>query len=216
MPSVAAVPTPEQSQAPVIQAAVPPPQVPIVQEEPAISGAPPPPGHSIVAREERVEYRDQHGNLLDEEQVKALEGKVEFQTRYETRTRLVDADGNEIPQSVEPEPAVAPPHPDVQGMIPPTPPRIFRGLTHLCVIGVDSETTKRSLVPDEPIAPPKKSVEGVKEAEEKVAKPASEGNEATKLASEVNEAPKPASEANEARKPVSEVNEPIKEEEVVA
>jgi hypothetical protein len=49
-----------------------------------------------------------------------------------------------------------------------------------CFVGVDSETTKRSLVADEPIPPPKKSVEGEKEAEEKAPKPASEGNEATK------------------------------------
>jgi len=83
----------------------------------------------------------------------------------------------------------------------------------LCVPGVDSETTKRSLVPDEPIPPPEKSVEGVKEAEEKIAKPASEGNEATKLASEAGEVAKPASEVNE---PASEVKEPIKKEEVVA
>ena len=47
-------------------------------------------------QEERVEYRDEEGNLLDEEQVKELEGKVSFSTRYETRTRLVDADGNEV------------------------------------------------------------------------------------------------------------------------
>jgi dolichyl-phosphate-mannose-protein mannosyltransferase len=78
--------------------------------------------------EERVEYRDQDGNLLDEEQVKALEGKVEFKTRYETRTRVVDAQGNEVllppgeqlPQAQEQEQAeaagVAPPHPDVEGM----------------------------------------------------------------------------------------------------
>ena len=46
--------------------------------------------------EEKVEYRDEDGNLLDEEQVKALEGKVSFSTRYETRTRLVDAAGNEV------------------------------------------------------------------------------------------------------------------------
>lgn len=46
--------------------------------------------------EEKVEYRDEEGNLLDEEQVKALEGKVSFSTRYETRTRLVDQMGNEI------------------------------------------------------------------------------------------------------------------------
>ncbi|WPH01498.1 dolichyl-phosphate-mannose--protein mannosyltransferase 1 [Acrodontium crateriforme] len=46
--------------------------------------------------EEKVEYRDENGVLLNEEQVKALEGKVSFSTRYETRTRLVDEYGNEI------------------------------------------------------------------------------------------------------------------------
>lgn len=46
--------------------------------------------------EEKIEYRDEDGNLLDEAQVKELEGKVSFSTRYETRTRLVDASGNEI------------------------------------------------------------------------------------------------------------------------
>jgi len=46
--------------------------------------------------EEKIEYRDEDGNLLDEEQVKALQGKVSFTTRYETRTRLVDAAGKEI------------------------------------------------------------------------------------------------------------------------
>ncbi|PWW79919.1 Glycosyltransferase Family 39 protein [Tuber magnatum] len=51
----------------------------------------------VVAQEERIEYRDQDGNILDEEQVKALEGKVEFHTRYETRTRLLDEAGNEVP-----------------------------------------------------------------------------------------------------------------------
>lgn len=49
--------------------------------------------------EEKVEYRDEDGNLLDDEQVKALEGKVSFSTRYETRTRLVDEYGNEVYQS---------------------------------------------------------------------------------------------------------------------
>lgn len=46
--------------------------------------------------EEKVEYRDENGNILNEEQVKALEGKVSFSTKYETRTRLVDDYGNEI------------------------------------------------------------------------------------------------------------------------
>jgi dolichyl-phosphate-mannose-protein mannosyltransferase len=78
------------------------------------------PSHSLLSREERVEYRDQDGNLLDEEAVKSLQGKVEFKTRYETRTRLVDAMGNEIIDGVNVEMPVAPPHPDVEGMNPET------------------------------------------------------------------------------------------------
>lgn len=49
--------------------------------------------------EEKIEYRDEAGNLLDPAQVQALEGKVSFSTRYETRTRLVDREGNEIVRS---------------------------------------------------------------------------------------------------------------------
>jgi len=155
-----------------------------------ISGAPLPPGQRILSREERVEYRDQDGNLLNEEQVKALEGKVEFKTRYETRTRVVDADGKEVPQPGQDgqrpndgsprDPAnpiadpnasaggassagVAPPHPDVEGAEKST-----RGVPE-------------GLVADEPL--PKEadpSIEGIREKEDKMAKPASEGNEATK------------------------------------
>ncbi|CAI4218265.1 unnamed protein product [Parascedosporium putredinis] len=84
--------------------------------EAAISGAPPVvAGQKVLDQEEHVEYRDQDGNLLDIEQVKALEGKVEFKTRYETRTRLVDEAGNEVVIGENGEPivdAVAPPHPD--------------------------------------------------------------------------------------------------------
>ena len=65
--------------------------------------------------EEKVEYRDQDGNILNEEQVKSLEGKVSFQTRHETRTRVIDADGNELeegPASPVGGEGFAPPHPD--------------------------------------------------------------------------------------------------------
>lgn len=51
-------------------------------------------GDSVT--EEKVEYRDEEGNLLNDEQVAALQGKVSFSTRYETRTRLVDEVGNVI------------------------------------------------------------------------------------------------------------------------
>ncbi len=55
--------------------------------------------------------------MLDDEQVKALQsdGKVSFSTKYETKTRLVDADGNEIA-----DPQLAPQHPDVEGQNPDT------------------------------------------------------------------------------------------------
>ena len=69
-----------------------------------------------VVKQEKIEYRDQDGNLLNEEQVAALEGKVSFQTRYETRTRVVDANGNEIDEGPAggAEGGYAPPHPDVE------------------------------------------------------------------------------------------------------
>ena len=70
---------------------------------------------NIIGREETIEYRDQHGNLLPPEAVEALlkEGRAKFETKYETRTRVVDEHGNEV------KPA-APEHPDVQGQNPDT------------------------------------------------------------------------------------------------
>jgi dolichyl-phosphate-mannose-protein mannosyltransferase len=53
-------------------AAVPPPPPP----------APPAQAPHIVGREEKVEYRDEHGNLLNDEQVAELKGKVEFQVCF--------------------------------------------------------------------------------------------------------------------------------------
>lgn len=75
-------------------------------------------GQRVIGRDENVEYRDQDGNLLDPAAVSSLaqEGKVTFKTKYETRTRLVDADGNEMP---DPD-GVAPKHPDVEGQNPDT------------------------------------------------------------------------------------------------
>lgn len=75
-------------------------------------------GQRVLGREEKVEYRDQDGNLLDADEVSSLaeEGKVTFKTKYETRTRLVDTAGNEIPDSD----GVAPKHPDVEGQNPDT------------------------------------------------------------------------------------------------
>ncbi|KLO78763.1 dolichyl-phosphate-mannose-protein mannosyltransferase [Fusarium fujikuroi] len=147
---------PKQEEAPVSQK----------QEEAVISGAPPAPDqaqveHRVVAKEEKVEYRDQDGNLLDPEEVKALEGKVEFKTKYETKTRVVDEQGNEVQEPAEGWDqnlaGVAPPHPDVEG--------------------VNSETVKGK---DEGAAAPQDvaaSKDGEKEAEEAKAKPASENQQ---------------------------------------
>ncbi len=76
---------------------------------------------SLVKQEEHTEYRDQFGNLLNESQVAELLGKVSFSTHYETRTRVVDADGNVLADDVKSFSGVAPPHPDVEGGNPETP-----------------------------------------------------------------------------------------------
>jgi dolichyl-phosphate-mannose-protein mannosyltransferase len=83
---------------------------------PAAAVAPEAP--SILGKEERIEYRDQDGNLLEPSQVSSLaeEGKVTFKTRYETSTKVVDADGVEVLGANN----VAPKHPDVEGQNPDT------------------------------------------------------------------------------------------------
>ena len=115
-------------------------------------------GANVIGTEEQVEYRDQDGNLLMAEQVSALlaEGKASFQTKYETRTRLVDENGNEVNPS-----GVAPDHPDVQGQNPDTK-------------GVPEEKGR-----SQP-ADAKAGGSVKKEADGKAAKPASDASEATK------------------------------------
>jgi dolichyl-phosphate-mannose-protein mannosyltransferase len=159
--SVEAQAPPPVVPAPNNEAQKPLEQVPPKESEAAISGAPQPNEPRILSKEEKVEYRDQDGNLLNEEQIKALEGKVEFQTKYETKTRVVDGEGNEIPEPAGGWPeevvAVAPPHPDVEG--------------------VDKET-----IQVEDAKPPQEAAasrEGEKEAEQAKAKPASDNKEAT-------------------------------------
>ena len=111
----------------------------------------------IIGREEQVEYRDQDGNLLNDEQVAALEkdGKVTFKTKYETKTRLVDEAGNEIQQQYAPE------HPDAEGQNPDTK-------------GVPERKGQSS--------PASAAVEkrGSKGKDKSKAQPASDANEATK------------------------------------
>jgi dolichyl-phosphate-mannose-protein mannosyltransferase len=118
----------------------------------------------VIGQEEKVEYRDQDGNMLDEAQVQALlaEGKASFSTKYETRTRLVDEDGNLVDEQsseINP-PVVAPDHPDVEGQNPSTK-------------GVPEEQANKS--------PPEARAGGsVKEVDDGKAKPASDASAATK------------------------------------
>ncbi len=136
-------------------------------------------GASVLKQEQHTEYRDQHGNLLNEEQVAALAGQVSFSTHYETRTRLVDAAGNVIAEGADVDvggAGVAPPHPDVEGRNPETAGKGIEG-------GVAGEGSK---VDNQPAtADAQKDLEKEKnvEKEEKerrgLPKPGSEGNQAT-------------------------------------
>ncbi|KAF2452440.1 glycosyltransferase family 39 protein [Lineolata rhizophorae] len=128
----------------------------------------------LLSRDERVEFRDEAGNVLDEAAVAALQGKVSFRTRYETRTRLLDGEGNVVREEVREageageaggaaqgerdgrvREGEAPPHPDVMGGEP--------------------ETVGR-----EPGGAPGEEKRTVGEAEgEKGPRPGSEGREAT-------------------------------------
>ncbi len=145
-------------------------QQPIAQEKPPmseapvlVSQAPLPAGHSVVSREEKIEYRDQDGNLLDPEQVKALEGKVSFKTRYETRTRMVDAAGNEInPEDL----GVAPPHPDVHNVDRETP-------------GIPEQQKQEEPASQRDVTADEAKEESIENSRSGKAQPASEGNEAT-------------------------------------
>jgi dolichyl-phosphate-mannose-protein mannosyltransferase len=161
-------------------AAVPPPapaageQQPLVEQDRGhISEAPTAayaapvlgPGQSVISREEKVEYRDQDGNLLDPEQVKSLEGKVSFKTRYETRTRMIDAQGNEINVPAE-EAGVAPPHPDVDG-------------PDSSTVGKAEPEVQESPAAQRKVKADESKEENVAKSDTGAAKPASEGNEAT-------------------------------------
>lgn len=138
-----------------------------ISDAPSALVSPPPvqASHSVLSREEKVEYRDQDGNLLDPEQVKELEGKVSFKTRYETRTRMVDAQGNEVNPPQEGEaPEVAPAHPD--GADPQT-----EGAPE--VDNQEKPAAQQEVLADE------SKEEIIEKSDFGAARPASEGNEAT-------------------------------------
>ncbi|TGO56962.1 hypothetical protein BCON_0071g00160 [Botryotinia convoluta] len=154
-------------------------QKPLVEQE-NVSGAPeekpeglvssppaaPVASHSIVSREEKVEYRDQDGNILDPEAVKSLEGKVSFKTRYETRTRMVDAQGNEINPPEDDAVGVAPPHPDVEGSDPQT-------------VGKAEPDVQEKPLAQRDVQADESKEQSIEKSDGGAAKPASEGNEAT-------------------------------------
>lgn len=111
----------------------------------------------VVGQADRVEYRDQDGNLLNEEEVASLkaEGKASFETRYETETKLVDEHGNILPDNS----SIAPEHPDAEG--------------------VNPDTRGQSKPSREP-AKADVSLDDSREEELKKPKPASDASEATK------------------------------------
>jgi dolichyl-phosphate-mannose-protein mannosyltransferase len=116
-------------------------------------------------REEKVEYRDQDGNLLNEEQVAELDGKVSFQTRYETRTRVLDADGNEVEDSVAGLAGTAPP-----------PPADLEPETAAEVPEDDGREYPATASPEDDLHKEK----SVKKNDDAAARPASEANDATR------------------------------------
>ena len=130
------------------------------------SQKPLPPNQSVVSREEKVEFRDEDGNLLDPGKVKELEGKVSFKTRYETRTRMIDAQGNEI-EPPEEDAGVAPPHPDVEG-------------PDSSTDSVPEPKRKRSPASQKDVKADESKEKTVERSNDSAPKPASENLEATK------------------------------------
>jgi dolichyl-phosphate-mannose-protein mannosyltransferase len=108
----------------------------------------------------RVEYRDQNGNVLPEDLVASLraEGKVKFETRYEPNSRMENA--HDVPVV---DGQLAPPHPDVQGQNPET-----------------ASGPEDSVPPESPASVAEGNESSVEQSSSLEAKPASEGNEATK------------------------------------
>lgn len=118
----------------------------------------------------RVEYRDQHGNVLPEDLVASLraDGNVKFETRYESQSRLEHAqeipivDGKlEFPSPAPPAPP-HPPHPDVEGQNPET-----------------GRQPEDSVPPESPASVAEGNMRSAERSGPPEAKPAGEGNEAT-------------------------------------
>ncbi|KAJ5885001.1 Dolichyl-phosphate-mannose--protein mannosyltransferase 1 [Penicillium taxi] len=157
LPTQSHVPPP-----PPPQQAIPQAQVPVQEpepEQPQVSEKPDVTKPSLAGSVARVEYRDQDGNILPETLVASLraEGKVKFETRYESQSRLQNA--HEIPIV---DGQLAPPHPDVEGQNPET--------------GTSPED---SVPPERPASVVEGNEPSVEQVKTQEAKPASEANEAT-------------------------------------
>ncbi|KAJ5162329.1 hypothetical protein N7492_007721 [Penicillium capsulatum] len=113
----------------------------------------------LAGSKARVEYRDQHGNILPESLVSSLraDGKVKFETRWESKSRLQNA--QEIPIV---DGQLAPPHPDVEGQNPET-----------------GGSPEDSVPPESPASVAQGNERSAEQASSPEAKPASEGNQAT-------------------------------------
>lgn len=113
----------------------------------------------LAGSKARVEYRDQEGNILPEDLVSSLreEGKVKFETRWESKSRLQNA--QEIPIV---DGQLAPPHPDVEGQNPET-----------------GGSPEDSVPPESPASVAQGNERSAEQAKSPEAKPASEGNQAT-------------------------------------
>lgn len=144
-----------QQQEPQVQEGQPQAQVsPELADEAAVTSL------KLSGSKARVEYRDQHGNVLPEDLVASLraDGKVKFETRWESQSRLQNA--HEIPII---DGQLAPPHPDVQGQNPET-----------------ASSPEDSVPPERPASVAEGNERSVEKDNSPEAKPASEGNEATK------------------------------------
>ena len=70
-------------------------------------------GNPIVGVEQSFEYRDNDGNPIDPAAAESMKSAgIDFETRHEFKTRMVDDEGNDLPSH--------PQHPDTEGVNPNT------------------------------------------------------------------------------------------------
>ena len=112
-----------------------------------------------IVYDDKVEYRDAEGNAINEAQAKELEAKASFTTKYETKTRILDADGHVIMV-------------DGSGVAPP--PNVDPGTKG--IPEKDARDSPPSVSPESDI----KNERSIEKEDAGKPKPGSEANEATK------------------------------------